>query len=83
MFFLDCYRKKQRGDCSGLDFQRAAAERAEYVHIDRHPDQSPPISNPRPPVRHDFSRHPSWTLHQLERQVLSHPEPSTDFYKVC
>jgi hypothetical protein len=81
--YIDCYRKKQRGDCSGLDFQRAASERAQYVHNDHHPDQLPPINTPRPAVRHHSLRHPSWTLHQLEREVLSHPDVNTNIYEVC
>ncbi len=80
---IDCYRKKQRGDCGGIDFQRAAKERAQYIHNLRHPDQPPPTYNPRPPVRRDFSRNPSWTLRQLERDFLSYQEPNKKDPKVC
>ena len=69
---IDCYRKKQRGDCNGLDFQRASKERAQYVHNPQHPDQPPPTPNPQPPVQHELSRNPSWTLRQLELRLLSH-----------
>lgn len=67
----NCYRKKQRGDCSSLEFQRAAAERAQYVYYKHHPDQELPASNPQRPIQSDLSRHPSWTLRQIERQFLS------------
>lgn len=79
---IDCYRKKQRGDCGGLDFQRAANERAQYVHNRRHPDQPSPKPNPRPPIQQDLSRQTSWTLRQLERRFLSHQEPTTKEFQV-
>ncbi|CAF1613228.1 unnamed protein product [Adineta ricciae] len=71
----NCYRKKQRGECSGLDFQRAAHERAQFIYNNRHPDQAPIQSKPRRPIQHDLSQHPSWTLRQLELQFLSNPKP--------
>ena len=69
---LDCYRKKQRGDCNSLEFQRAAVEKAQYVHNRHHPDQQQSSSFPRTPIFRDMTRHPSLSLRQLERQWLSH-----------
>ena len=79
---LDCYRKKQRGDCHSIEFQRAAAERAQFIYNDHHPDQPAPLSNPRPPVHHDFLRHPSWTLRQLEREYLTRQHDRTQLTQV-
>ncbi len=79
---LDCYRKKQRGDCNSLQFQRAASERGDYIYSHRHPDQPSSISNPHRPIQHDLSRHPSWTLHQLDRQFLSLQPPTTNIAEV-
>ncbi|CAF1041749.1 unnamed protein product [Adineta steineri] len=76
IYCTNCYRKKQRGDCNSIEFQRAASERATYVYNERHPDQPSPTPNPQPPVRRDFLRNPSWTLRQLERQFLSQ-QPTT------
>ena len=70
---LDCYRKKQRGDCNSFEFIRAAAERAQYIHNRHHPDYQPSTSYSRLGTSfRDVSRHPSLTLRQLERQYLSH-----------
>lgn len=81
IYCTNCYRKKQRGDCSGLEFQRAAKERAQFIYNHQYPDQDPPRINPQRPVLHDLSRHPSWTLRQLERQFLSVEEKKPDTTK--
>jgi hypothetical protein len=70
--FSDCYRKKQRGDCNSLEFIRAAAEKAQYVHNRYHPDQQQAIGTTRLVTCRDITRHPSLSLRQLERQFLSH-----------
>jgi hypothetical protein len=66
-----------------MQFRRAATERAQYVYTSHHPDQPPPLRISRPPIRHDLSRHPSWTLHQLERLFLSYQQPNTNYPEVC
>ena len=76
-FELDCYRRKQRGDCDSFEFHRAATERAQYVHNRHHPDQQTMSRHPRSSSLRDTSRRPSLTLRQLERQFLSH-QPSID-----
>lgn len=81
--FLDCYRKKQRGDCDNRDFRRAANERAQFIFTRQHPDQPPPQENPRPPIQRGFSRQASWALRQLERRFLSYQEPSNHDFQVC
>jgi hypothetical protein len=63
--------------------RRLQFKRAQYVYNVRHPEQSPTAINPQPPVRRDFSRHPSLALHQLERRFLSHQEPTTKYSEVC
>lgn len=80
---LDCYRKKQRGECDSRDFRRAANERAQFVYSRQHPDQPEPKENPRPPIQRGFSRQASWTLRQLERRFLSHQETPNDDFRVC
>ncbi|CAF0774483.1 unnamed protein product [Rotaria sordida] len=72
----NCYRKKQRGDCDSLEFHRAAAEKAQYVHNRHHANQQNPSSNLRQSSLRDVSRHPSLTLRQLERRFLSHKQPN-------
>ncbi|CAF3409537.1 unnamed protein product [Rotaria sp. Silwood1] len=74
----NCYRKKQRGDCDSLEFHRAAAEKAQYVHNRHHSNQPNSLSNPRPSSLRDVSRHPSLTLRQLERRFLSHQQPNSN-----
>ncbi|CAF4904718.1 unnamed protein product, partial [Rotaria socialis] len=32
IYCANCYRKKQRGDCNSLEFQRAANDRAQYIY---------------------------------------------------
>ncbi len=81
-FQLDCYRRKQRGDCDTLEFHRAAAEKAQYVHNRHHPDQQNSSSNARPPSLRDVARHPSLTLRQLERQFLSFQPPNNNQHDV-
>ena len=66
-----------------VDFQRAAKERAQFVHNRQHPDQPPPKINPQPPIQRSLSRNQSWTLRQLERGFHSHQEPHTKDFQVC
>jgi hypothetical protein len=80
---LDCYRRKQRGDCNSLEFYRAAAEKAQYVHNRHHPDQQNSLTNPRSASLRDVTRHPSLTLRQLERQFLSYQPTSNNHEEVC
>lgn len=78
LFQRDCYRRKQRGDCDSLDFHKAAAEKAQYVHYRNHfeLEKSLPTSSRAHSFR-EVSRHPSLSLRHLERQVLSH-QPATN-----
>ncbi|CAF3671368.1 unnamed protein product [Rotaria sordida] len=82
IYCANCYRKKQSGDCNSLDFRRAASERAQYIYNNHDSDQTQSSGNPRPPIRHDFSRHPSLTLRQIERQFLSYQPPNFNTYKI-
>lgn len=66
-----------------MDFKRAASEKAQYVHNSRHPDEPPPVINPRPPSLRDYSRHPSLTMRQLERHFLSPNESDSKQFRVC
>ena len=84
LFQLDCYRRKQRGDCNSFEFYRAAAEKAQYVHNRHHPDQNNTSVNSRSRSLRESPRNPSSTLRQLERQFLSYREPKTNNHtEVC
>ncbi len=84
ILILDCYRRKQRGDCNSLEFHRAAIEKAQYVHYRHHPDQPNPLPNPsRSASYRETSRNPSLTLRQLERQFLSYQPSHSNNNTVC
>jgi len=68
---LDCYRRKQRGDCDSLEFHKAAAERAQYIHFRNHPELQKTLPTTRAHSFREVTRHPSLSLRQIERQVLS------------
>ncbi|CAF3392039.1 unnamed protein product [Rotaria socialis] len=74
IYCANCYRKKQRGDCNSLEFQRAANDRAQYIYNKHRRDVPRTIEIPRLPTKPDFVRHPSLALRQLERKFLSNPE---------
>ncbi|CAF3535008.1 unnamed protein product [Rotaria sp. Silwood1] len=76
IYCTNCYRKKQRGDCNTLDFQRAASERAEHTYNNHDSDQTKSTDNIRPMLSYIFSRQPSITLRKLERQFLSYQGPN-------
>ncbi|CAF2940079.1 unnamed protein product [Rotaria sp. Silwood2] len=82
IYCSNCYRKKQRGDCNSLDFRRAASEREYKIYNNHDSDQQKSIGNSRPPIRYIFSRHPSLTLRQLERQFLSYQGPNINNYEI-
>ncbi|UJR30608.1 hypothetical protein I4U23_018133 [Adineta vaga] len=74
----NCYRKKQRGDCNGSDFQQAAAERGKTVYNNRDSDRPSPKSTGRPVVTPNIlSQNPSWTLRKLELEFLSRLKSKT------
>ncbi|CAF0996366.1 unnamed protein product [Rotaria magnacalcarata] len=78
IYCTNCYRKKQRGDCNSLEFQRATADRAQYIYNKHHRDVPRTTEIPRLPTKPDFLRHPSLALRQLERKFLSNPESTVN-----
>lgn len=75
---LDCYRRKQRGDCNSLEFYRAAAEKAQFIHNRLQREQQNPVNNSRPSSLRDTSRNPSITLRHLERRFRFHKLTNKD-----
>ncbi|CAF1972496.1 unnamed protein product [Rotaria magnacalcarata] len=71
----NCYRKKQRGDCNSLEFHRAAAEKALYVHNRQPKTEENLFGTSRSSRLRDTVRNPSLTLRHLERQFRSY-QPS-------
>ena len=63
---LDCYRKKQSGDCNSPAFRRAAAEKAELVFLTRHPNLPMPFTTSRLMSTNRLSRQLSTALRQKE-----------------